>query len=190
MAEEIVLPLNPIDFADMILDAIRKDLPEEMIERISFRKGREMEQEMKKTTNVLTCLPGTAKVIKYGSNFFEHEVPYFIECEAREFQSNYEAYRRAYKIVWEICLATINENSHFQALVREVCGQDIDPTGIEPIYDEGNVTGRVGFGFSLLHYTEYNPTYPPVSKAIKSLYRYETEEYIEGETIELEPEGD
>ena len=181
-----MLPLNPITFSDLILDAIRKDMPSSVNDTLVYKIGKQVIQNDTQGIDELRCMPGgDPKILEYSDNHYLDEVPYVLYIKTREAASlSWDALRRAYLVMWSIRLMQLDDASELRKLIVQHCGQFCKPSGIEPRMIDGEFTGEFLNRFCVIHRTEFLGEYPPVSEIIKSLYRLETEEYIEGEVID------
>jgi hypothetical protein len=180
--------LNPITFSDALIEAVRKDMPEVLNEKIGYKYGRSAEKSDKSPSLMITCMPyGESKIINFGDNFIHEEVSYLFAVESREsLGDEREGIRKAIEVAWFIRLMWLDTHSHVRTFLRNEVQQTGTLSGINMISAEGLFKNAVGFSVTLQQHMTWLGEDPPVTTVIKSLYRMDTEEYIEGETITAE----
>ena len=182
---------NPILFCDQVLECNQKDMPKVLNDKIGYQYGRQIEQKDVRPQFALMCMPfGEPKLHNFGSNFIEEYVTYAVIVESRDSASDaYRGVQKSLEIAHFIRLMTIDDSSQLRTFVDSLSAQITDITGVGMLEGEAvNLfKNAVGFQFTILQRMEWIGDLPPITTIIKSLYRMDTEEYIEGETIE-EPE--
>ena len=183
---------NPILFCDNVLECIQKDMPKVLNDKIGYQYGRVIEQKDVRPQFALMCMPfGEPKLHNFGDNFIEEYVTYAVIVESRDSTSDaYRGVQKSLEIAHFIRLMTIDDSSELRTFIYNMSAQITDITGVGMLEGEAvNLfKNAVGFQFTILQRMEWTGDLPPITTIIKSLYRMDTEEYIEGETIEEETE--
>jgi hypothetical protein len=133
---------------------------------------------------------GESKVLNFGDNFIDEEVSYAFAVESREsLGDTMIGIRNATEVAWFIRLMWIDAQSCVRQFLHSEMQQTATLSGLNLLNVEGLFKNAIGFSVSFIQHTEWVGYDPPVSTVIKSLYRMDTEEYVEGETITAEVES-